>query len=145
MLERPPARACSTSVLTTVSASLATLPPLRRRENATSLGRSSECRWPLGSGRGKLTSVEDDKEGRDVNDVFEAFREGVTGRVRADDVGAHFDLGIAYAEMGLFVEAAAEFEIVLQHDPTNARARAELASAHVQMGNPPEHGPVGNA
>lgn len=89
--------------------------------------------------------MEDDKKVSDISDVLEAFRRGVAEHVRSDDVRTHFDLGIAYAEMGVFADAAAEFETVLQHDPTNVRAREELAMAHARMGNPPRHGPIGKA
>ncbi len=87
----------------------------------------------------------DDQNEIEVDGALEKFRRGVAERVRADDADTHFDLGVAYAEMGLFVDAAAEFELVLRHDPNNSRARAELAVVHAQMGNPPKHGPTGTA
>lgn len=86
-----------------------------------------------------------DHDDLDVADAFARFRQGVAGRVREDDVSTHFDLGVAYAEMGLLADAASEFELVLRHDPWHARARAELMAMNARMGNPPKPGPIGSA
>ena len=66
----------------------------------------------------------------DVNQVFEKFKEGELERIADDDVETRLDLGIAYAEMGLFDDAEGEFALVLKYDPTNARALAETALLH---------------
>ena len=60
------------------------------------------------------------------DDVWERFRQGVRERVAADDVSTHFDLGLAYLEMGMSSDAAAEFETVLRAEPAHAGARAAL-------------------
>ncbi|MBN8554243.1 MAG: tetratricopeptide repeat protein, partial [Deltaproteobacteria bacterium] len=48
----------------------------------------------------------------EVKDVFSAFKKGVAESVSADDFQTHFDLGIAYREMGLFDDAIEEFKLV---------------------------------
>lgn len=45
-----------------------------------------------------------------VEDVFEEFKKGVQKVVKAEDVDTHYDLGIAYKEMGLIDDAIGEFE-----------------------------------
>jgi pilus assembly protein FimV len=45
-----------------------------------------------------------------VRDVFEEFKKGVQKVVKAEDVDTHYDLGIAYKEMGLIDDAIGEFE-----------------------------------
>jgi tetratricopeptide (TPR) repeat protein len=45
-----------------------------------------------------------------VEDVFEEFKKGVQKVVRPEDVDTHYDLGIAYKEMGLIDDAIGEFE-----------------------------------
>ncbi|HUB07187.1 MAG TPA: tetratricopeptide repeat protein [Myxococcales bacterium] len=45
-----------------------------------------------------------------VEDVLREFKKGVERTVRPEDVETHYDLGIAYKEMGLVDEAIGEFE-----------------------------------
>jgi len=46
-----------------------------------------------------------------VDDVLAEFKKGVSQTVSAEDTETHYDLGIAYKEMGLLSDAIAEFEI----------------------------------
>jgi len=48
-----------------------------------------------------------------VEDVFEQFKKGVAQTVKAEDADTHYDLGIAYKEMGLLDDALHEFEVAL--------------------------------
>lgn len=52
----------------------------------------------------------------DVMDIFSEFREGVQRELGDEDHETHYNLGIAYLEMGLLDEAAEEFAIASQ-DP----------------------------
>jgi tetratricopeptide (TPR) repeat protein len=45
----------------------------------------------------------------DVEEVFAKFKEGVAQQVPADDTQSHYDLGVAYKEMGLVDDAIREF------------------------------------
>ena len=47
----------------------------------------------------------------DVEQVFAQFKKGVEQQVGHEDTDTHFDLGIAYKEMGLLADAISEFEI----------------------------------
>jgi len=47
----------------------------------------------------------------DVQEVFSDFKEGITGQLGIRDTDTHFDLGIAYKEMGLLDEAIREFHL----------------------------------
>jgi len=51
------------------------------------------------------------REGGDVQEVINDFREATMDLLDMDDHQAHYDLGTTYMEMELFDEAAAEFEI----------------------------------
>lgn len=55
----------------------------------------------------------------DVDDIFEQFKEGVAAQIGVEDSQAHYDLGLAYKEMGLLADAVREFEVAAQ-DPTRA-------------------------
>ncbi|HET9599099.1 MAG TPA: hypothetical protein VFP65_26235, partial [Anaeromyxobacteraceae bacterium] len=48
-----------------------------------------------------------------VEDVFSQFKKGVEQTVTAEDADTHYDLGIAYREMGLVDDALHEFEVAL--------------------------------
>jgi len=48
-----------------------------------------------------------------VEDVFDQFKRGLEKTVRADDSETHYDLGIAYKEMGLLDDALSEFRTAL--------------------------------
>ncbi len=55
----------------------------------------------------------------DVDQVFAKFKEGVKAVVDDSDAATHYDLGLAYKEMGLVADACSEFEIASQ-DPSRA-------------------------
>jgi tetratricopeptide (TPR) repeat protein len=46
----------------------------------------------------------------DVEEVFAKFKEGVAKQISVDDAQSHYDLGVAYKEMGLLEDAIREFE-----------------------------------
>src|SRR5439155_22540362 len=50
-----------------------------------------------------------------AHEVLGEFKAKVQELVRPEDVQTHYDLGIAYKEMGLIDEALAEFELAYRH------------------------------
>jgi hypothetical protein len=69
-------------------------------------------------------------------DLVEQLEVDAAGRVSASEVGAHFELGTAYAEMGLLGDAVEELEIVLRADPQHVRARAALVELRLRLAPP---------
>jgi tetratricopeptide (TPR) repeat protein len=55
----------------------------------------------------------------DVDQVFAKFKQGVREQVAETDSATHYDLGVAYKEMGLLPDAIGEFEIAAR-DPARA-------------------------
>jgi tetratricopeptide (TPR) repeat protein len=55
----------------------------------------------------------------DVEEVFAKFKEGVAKQIGADDAQSHYDLGVAYKEMGLVDDAVREFDTAAR-DPLRA-------------------------
>jgi tetratricopeptide (TPR) repeat protein len=55
----------------------------------------------------------------DVEEVFAKFKEGVAKQISDDDGQAHYDLGVAYKEMGLVDDSLSEFTIAAR-DPKRA-------------------------
>ncbi len=62
-----------------------------------------------------------------LEDVFAAFRQHVASEIEGDDYRTHYDLGIAYKEMGLLDDAIEQFQRVLGSPDLNADALAMLA------------------
>jgi tetratricopeptide (TPR) repeat protein len=63
----------------------------------------------------------------DVEEVFAKFKEGVTRQVADTDSQSHYDLGVAYKEMGLVKDAVREFEMA-------ARDAARECVCHSMIG-----------
>jgi tetratricopeptide (TPR) repeat protein len=59
---------------------------------------------------GAVATGIDDEFQYSVEDVFNQFKKGVAETVKAEDSDTHYDLGIAYKEMGLLDDAVHEFE-----------------------------------
>ncbi len=51
----------------------------------------------------------------DVDAIFEQFKKGVAEQVEDEDSATHFDLGIAYKEMGLFEDSRREFKMAMSN------------------------------
>lgn len=64
-------------------------------------------------GEGNLPSPEAIRSSKDrygMEGVFTEFKKGVRAQIDSDDAESHFNLGIAYKEMGLLDDAIGEFE-----------------------------------
>jgi len=48
--------------------------------------------------------------------VFSEFKKGVQAQIESDDAESHFNLGIAYKEMGLLADAIGEFDQAMRDD-----------------------------
>ncbi len=60
-----------------------------------------------------IAPMDEGAEMIDVETVFEQFKAGVAEQVADDDSDTHFDLGIAYKEMGLHADARREFQVAM--------------------------------
>lgn len=78
---------------------------------AASLDALDELDEP--STRPALASIDQEV---DVDQVFAKFKEGVKAVVEDSDAATHYDLGLAYKEMGLLEDACSEFELA-SNDP----------------------------
>jgi tetratricopeptide (TPR) repeat protein len=62
-----------------------------------------------------------------LEDVFAAFRQHVATEIDGDDYRTHYDLGIAYKEMGLLEDSIEQFRRVLGSAELHGEALAMLA------------------
>jgi len=79
--------------------------------------------------------AEDDKrvgeEQADFTDMLEKFKAGVAANVDDEDFDSHYDLGVAYREMGLIDEAIAEFQKALRGATNRIRAYEALGQCFI--------------
>ncbi|HTR79301.1 MAG TPA: tetratricopeptide repeat protein, partial [Gemmatimonadaceae bacterium] len=137
-------------------------PPERSRASATANRRVSQT--PVSRGPKPLTPVSSDfvnlgdwlrdeegprdtrmvvaedaptgNEDADFADMLQKFKRGVSENVEAEDYQAHYDLAIAYKEMGLVDEAIHEFQKALA-SPANRLATFEaLGQCFLDKGQP---------
>jgi tetratricopeptide (TPR) repeat protein len=71
------------------------------------------------------------EEQADFTDMLEKFKAGVAANVDDEDFDSHYDLGIAYREMGLIDEAIAEFQKALRGATQRIRAYEALGQCFI--------------
>jgi tetratricopeptide (TPR) repeat protein len=68
--------------------------------------------------------------------VFEAFKQGVSETVSEGDHDTHYDLGIAYKEMGLLDDAIQEFRVAMQSPNRRAECLHMVGLCALEAGQP---------
>jgi tetratricopeptide (TPR) repeat protein len=76
-----------------------------------------------------------DQQQISVESVFEQFKAGVAAQVSESDAATHYDLGVAYKEMGLFTDAIAEFEVSARDPSRECVCQSMIGMLHMQLGN----------
>jgi tetratricopeptide (TPR) repeat protein len=71
-------------------------------------------------------------EQADFADMLKKFKQGISENVEDDDHEAHYDLGVAYKEMGLVDEAIAEFQKALRGTQNRARTFEALGQCFLE-------------
>lgn len=67
-------------------------------------------------------------------EMLNAFKRGVDANIDSDDFQAHYDLGVAYREMGLLEEAISEFQKALRAPEGRLRTSEALGGSFFDMG-----------
>ncbi|RKG77808.1 tetratricopeptide repeat protein [Corallococcus exercitus] len=76
-----------------------------------------------------------------VDEVFAEFKKGLAKVVKPEDVDTHYDLGIAYKEMGLLDDAVHEFDVARQGcvgTPRELDCLTMIGMLHTLRGKPEE-------
>jgi tetratricopeptide (TPR) repeat protein len=73
-------------------------------------------------------------EEQDFQTMLTAFKRGVEANVEEEDFQSHYDLGIAYKEMGLLDEAIAEFQKALRSPDGRLKASEALGLCFFEKG-----------
>lgn len=76
-------------------------------------------------------------EAADFADMLRKFKQGVSDNVEEEDHEAHYDLGVAYKEMGLLDEAISEFQKALRGTEQRTRTFEALGHCFIEKGQLP--------
>jgi tetratricopeptide (TPR) repeat protein len=80
-----------------------------------------------GSGKGTDVSIED---------LFKEFQRGVAEQVEEEDFDTHFNLGLAYREMGLLDEAIGEFQLSAKSSDYLVESASMIGACYIEKGLP---------
>lgn len=73
-------------------------------------------------------------EQREFHEILEQFKRGIDENLESDDYQSHYDLGVAFKEMGLLDEAIAEFQKALRASDGRLRTSEALGMAFFEKG-----------
>jgi tetratricopeptide (TPR) repeat protein len=76
-------------------------------------------------------------EDADFQDMLRKFKQGVAQNVEEEDHESHYDLGVAYKEMGLLDEAISEFQKALRGTAKRVRTFEALGQCFLEKGQLP--------
>ncbi len=71
----------------------------------------------------------------DVEEVFAKFKEGVAKQIGVDDAQSHYDLGVAYKEMGLIDDAIREFDTAGRDPKRTCICQSMIGTIQLERGN----------
>ncbi len=71
-------------------------------------------------------------EQADFDDMLRRFKQGVAANVDDEDFDSHYDLGVAFKEMGLVDDAIAQFQKALRSDTHRSRAYEALGQCFIE-------------
>ena len=78
----------------------------------------------------------ENNEQKDFSEMLEKFKEGVAKSVDIEDFASHYDLGVAFGEMGLIDEAISAFQKALRGPGQRIRASEALGECFIDKGEP---------
>jgi tetratricopeptide (TPR) repeat protein len=73
-------------------------------------------------------------EQKDFQQMLAAFKKGIEANVGEEDFQSHYDLGVAYKEMGLLDEAIAEFQKALRSSDGRLKSSEALGLCFFEKG-----------
>jgi tetratricopeptide (TPR) repeat protein len=76
-------------------------------------------------------------EDADFKDMLRKFKQGIAENVEEEDHQSHYDLGVAYKEMGLLDEAIAEFQKALRAPANRVPTYEALGQCFMEKGQVP--------
>jgi tetratricopeptide (TPR) repeat protein len=71
-----------------------------------------------------------------IEDLFREFQRGVAEQIQEQDYDTHFNLGLAYREMGLLDEAIGEFQLALRSPQLFIEGATMIGACYMEKGLP---------
>ena len=72
----------------------------------------------------------------DLEEIIDEFKAGVSERISGEDHESHYDLGMAYMEMGLYDEAIGEFQVASKGSPMEVKCLEMIALCFLEKNEP---------
>ena len=72
----------------------------------------------------------------DLEEIIDEFKQGVQNSISGEDHESHYDLGMAYMEMGLYDEAISEFQIAQKGAPMELKSLEMIALCYLEKSEP---------
>lgn len=132
VLEHEPGDTRAMGALASLGVPVAPLPPARDAASTNDyvdLGALILDDTPVRDSRMRVDAGEPeapDDEDETFREILEQFKRGIEENLDAEDFQAHYDLGIAFKEMGLLDEAIAQFQRALRSPEGRLRASEAL-------------------
>lgn len=71
-----------------------------------------------------------------IEELFREFQRGVAEQIQEQDYDTHFNLGLAYREMGLLDEAIGEFQLALRSTELFVESASMIGACYMEKGLP---------
>ena len=72
----------------------------------------------------------------DLEEIIDEFKAGVSNSISGEDHESHYDLGMAYMEMGLYEEAIGEFQVASKGAPMELKCLEMIALCYLEKNEP---------
>jgi tetratricopeptide (TPR) repeat protein len=73
-------------------------------------------------------------EEQSLDEIFDEFKKGVEQQSVKEDIDTHYNLGVAYKEMGLLDDAIGEFTLTPEDEPKYIQSRYMLGLCYMEKG-----------
>ena len=94
---------------------------------------AAELRDELSAAPAKKTSAT--SHDQSLDEIFEEFKKGVEDHEKKEDEDTHYNLGVAYREMGLLDDAVSEFNMTNEGEPKFIQSRYMLGLCYLEKGD----------
>lgn len=109
--------------------------PGEGEDRSFDIAASLEALDALDTGSSAPDGLGDDPRQISVETVFEQFKAGVAAQISESDASTHYDLGVAYREMGLHSDAINEFELASRDPGRECVCQSMIGMIHLEQGN----------
>jgi tetratricopeptide (TPR) repeat protein len=125
--------------------SRAAAPRMREMPSDDFFDLAAELRDELSNVAAPAPRAGQDEE-QSLDEIFDEFKKGVELQSVREDVDTHYNLGVAYKEMGLLDDAIGEFILTPEDEPKYIQSRYMLGLCYMEKGEYQQAiGEIGNA